>query len=180
VSLHADAMTVLTAWSAPDAAQERLRSAYLGHLDAHPDAMTRGCVPDHLTGSALIMSADSISVLLTLHARLGRWLQTGGHCEDDATLAGAALREATEESGVRGLVVDPVPVLLSRHEVPCGPVRPARHLDVQFLCVAPPDALPAISEESRDLAWFPVDGLPVDADDSVRALVRACRDRLGR
>jgi 8-oxo-dGTP pyrophosphatase MutT (NUDIX family) len=129
--------------------------------------MTRGCVPDHLTGSALIMSADSISVLLTLHARLGRWLQTGGHCEDDATLAGAALREATEESGVRGLVVDPVPVLLSRHEV-------------QFLCVAPPDALPAISEESRDLAWFPVDGLPVDADDSVRALVRACRDRLGR
>jgi len=180
VSLHADAVALLASWRAPDAAQERLRSAYLRHLDTHPDAMTRGCVPDHLTGSALIFSADSTRVLLTLHARFRRWLQTGGHCEDDATLAGAALREATEESGVAGLVVDPVPVLLSRHEVPCGPVRPARHLDVQFLCVAPADAVPVISPESLDLAWFPMDGLPPDADDSVRALVRACRDRLVR
>jgi 8-oxo-dGTP pyrophosphatase MutT (NUDIX family) len=180
VSLHADAVAVLSAWSAPDPAQDRLRRAYLRHLDTHPDAMTRGCVPDHLTGSALIVSADSTMVLLTLHARFRRWLQTGGHCEDDATLAGAALREATEESGVPRLVIDPVPVLLSRHEVPCGPVRPARHLDVQFLCVAPADAVPAISAESLDLAWFPVDELPADADDSVSALVSACRNRLGR
>jgi hypothetical protein len=51
---------------------------------------------------------------------------------------------------------------------------------VQFLCVAPADAVPAISAESLDLAWFPVDELPADADDSVSALVSACRNRLGR
>jgi 8-oxo-dGTP pyrophosphatase MutT (NUDIX family) len=179
VSLHADAVAVLSAWTAPDPAQERLRGEYLRHLDAHPDAMSRGCVPDHLTASALIVSADSTRVLLTLHARLGRWLQTGGHCEDDATTAAAAHREATEESGIVGLVVDTVPVLLSRHEVPCGPVRPASHLDVQFLCVAPSGAVPALSAESLDLAWFPVDGLPADVDGSLRALVGACRHRLG-
>ena len=42
-------------------------------------------------------------MLLTLHRKVGRWLQLGGHCEPaDTTLAGAALREATEESGLPG------------------------------------------------------------------------------
>ena len=40
-------------------------------------------------------------VLLTLHPRVGQWLQLGGHCEpDDATIADAAAREGREESGI--------------------------------------------------------------------------------
>lgn len=176
--LHGDAVRVLDAWSAPDPAQEQLRSVYLQHLLRHPDAVSRSCVPDHLTASALVVSHDHRRVLLTLHARLGRWLQTGGHCEDDLHLHHAALREAHEESGIAGLVIDPVPVLLSRHRVPCGPRRPAHHLDVQHVCVAPAAAVVARSEESLDLAWFGVDELPETADDSVRALVSACLMRL--
>ena len=42
-------------------------------------------------------------MLLTLHAKAGQWFQLGGHCEPgDATLAGAATREAAEESGSPG------------------------------------------------------------------------------
>jgi hypothetical protein len=40
--------------------------------------MLRDGVPEHVTASALIVSADHTRVLLTLHARLGRWLQTEG------------------------------------------------------------------------------------------------------
>ncbi|MBW8810801.1 MAG: NUDIX domain-containing protein, partial [Lysobacter sp.] len=37
----------------------------------------------------------------TLHRKGGFWVQCGGHLEpDDATLSAAALREATEESGI--------------------------------------------------------------------------------
>ncbi|AXT84206.1 NUDIX hydrolase [Aeromicrobium sp. A1-2] len=175
-----DARGVLDRWAPPDDEQAGLRRLYLEHTDAHPGAMSRECHPDHLTASAIIFSADHEQVLLTLHRIIKRWLQTGGHCEpDDATLAGAALREAREEGGISDLVIDPVPVLLSRHEVPsCGPVRPSHHLDVQFVAVAPPDAQHVISDESDDLAWFGVDELPEGTDHSVRALIAAARTRL--
>ena len=179
MSLHADARAVLGGWDAHDARQQSLRTTYLEHLDGHPDAMLRDCHPDHLTASALVVSHDHRSAVLTLHAILGRWLQTGGHCEpSDATLAGAALREAREETGIVDLVIDPVPVLLSRHEVPCGPLRPSHHLDVQFVAVAAAGAQPVMSVESLDLGWFALDDPPEPTDQSVRDLMTAASSRL--
>jgi 8-oxo-dGTP pyrophosphatase MutT (NUDIX family) len=173
MTLHGDAVQTLQAWEPPDAGQERLRVHFLEHLRAHGDAMWRECRPDHLTASALVVSPDRRKVLLTLHARIGRWLQMGGHCEPgDRDLAAAALREAREESGLDRLTLSVAPALLSRHEVPCGPVRPAHHLDVQYVATAPDNAVPVISAESEDLCWFDVDDLPGVVDDSVRALVR--------
>lgn len=179
MTLRGDAQDVLAGWSAPDAEQQRLRTIYLAHLAAHPDAMSRHSHPDHLTASVLIVSADHSQVLLTLHHRLKRWLQTGGHCEDgDASLVEAALREGREESGIHDLAVDPTPVALSLHEVPCGPVRPSHHLDVQYVGVAAEGARAVISAESDDLAWFAVDALPAQTDQSVRDLVAAATTRL--
>ena len=178
--LHADAVDVLRRWRPPDSEQSRLRRLYLDHLRANADGVWRECCPDHVTASALVVSADGSRVLLTLHRRLRRWLQTGGHCEQaDTTLASAARREAVEESGITDLVVDEAPVLLSRHPVPCGPLRPAHHLDVQYVAVAPHGAEPVVSEESDDVRWFLAGSLPAGTDDSVRALVAHALRRLG-
>jgi len=178
-SLHDDALAVLRSWAAPDAGQERLRRSYVDHLDAHPDGLTRDCHPDHLTAGALVVSADRTHVLLTLHAKARRWFHLGGHCEPrDGTLAGAALREGTEESGIDGLVLDPVPVHLDTHVVGfCGTHARVRHLDVRFLAVAPDGAEPVVSDESLDVRWWPVDALPTD-DADLRGLVDLSLDRL--
>jgi len=118
-------------------------------------------------------------VLLTLHSRIGRWLQTGGHIEAiDSTLEAAAVREAREESGLFDLELEPNPLLLSKHEVPCGTVRPTYHLDVQYLVIANQMASPQVGDESLDVRWFAHDQLP-EVDDSVVALVRAAGVRLG-
>ena len=101
MTLHADALAVLRAWAPPTPAQRALRDRYVAHLEQHPDGMARTCLPDHLTASTLVFSADGTRVLLTLHAKSGRWFQFGGHPEaQDQTLADAALREAVEESGL--------------------------------------------------------------------------------
>ena len=143
----------------------------------HPDALRRGHGPAHVTASGIVLDPAGAATLLVLHRKVGLWLQPGGHVDDeDASLAAAAAREATEETGVPGLVVDPVPVALDRHPAPCGVEE---HLDVQFLLVAPAGALPVVSAESLDVRWWPVDALPEQRVDLGR-LVAAGRARLAR
>lgn len=198
--LWVDALRVLGGWTAPAAGQERLRARYVRHLEAHgpggapgagdepgaPGVPGRGVlresVPDHLTASAVVLSHDGAHVLLTLHAKAQRWFQLGGHLEPgDRTLAGAAEREAREESGLP-LTVDPVPVHLDEHVVPfCrpgtgDPDRPVHHLDVRFVAVAAPGAEAVVSDESLDVRWWPADALP---DTELTELVALARSRTG-
>ena len=177
--LHDDAVMTLDGWSAPDGMQAELREHYLRWLAEHPDAMWRSCRPEHLTASALVVDATGSRALLTLHKTVGRWLQLGGHCENgDITLAGAALREATEESGLTDLSIDPSPLQLSRHEILAGGCAGTFHLDVQFLVTATASTDYVVSEESHDLAWFPMNALPESADHVVEELAARATQRL--
>ena len=177
--LHADASKVVASLPSRGVVQDGLREAFLGYLIARPDAMWRSCVSGHLTASTVIVDPARQAVLLTLHPRLGRWLQVGGHCEPhDATVLAAARREADEESGIAGLVFDPVPIDLDVHALTCSLGVPTRHFDVRFLAVAPAGAVPVISDESLDLRWFDWAALPAGTDD-LQPLLAAARARLG-
>ncbi|KJY46528.1 MULTISPECIES: NUDIX hydrolase [unclassified Streptomyces] len=174
MSLYDDAVLVLKDYER----QPELRDLYLEHLAAHPDGVYKPCQAGHITGSALVIDPAGGRVLLTLHKKLGIWLQMGGHCEPgDTTLAGAALREAVEESGIAsGLTLLPGgPVRLDRHPIPA----PCNwHLDVQYAALAPAGAVAEISEESLDVRWFPYEEVAAVADTSVVRLVEATRARL--
>ncbi|NXY93967.1 NUDIX hydrolase [Streptomyces sp. BR123] len=178
MSLHEDAVLVLKGYEGRDEEQRALRDVYLEHLAAHPEGVYKPCQAGHVTGSALVVDPERGRVLLTLHKKLGMWLQMGGHCEPgDATLEDAALREAVEESGIgSGLALLPGgPLRLDRHPIPA----PCNwHLDVQYAALAPAGAVAEISEESVDLRWFPYEEVPAVADTSVVRLVEAARARL--
>jgi 8-oxo-dGTP pyrophosphatase MutT (NUDIX family) len=170
-------ISILTDWQAPDPAQDSLRHAVLAFVYGRADACRRECVAGHVTASALVLDDSGTRVLLTLHPRLGRWVQLGGHCdEDDSDVVAAALREATEESGVAGLRIVPELAAVHVHPVVCSLGVPTRHLDLQFVAHAPADAQIAISDESEDLRWWPADALPDGTDHALAYLVaRATR-----
>ncbi|MGW3104098.1 NUDIX hydrolase [Streptomyces sp. NPDC001100] len=173
MTLHDDAVLVLKSYED----QTELRQAYLDHLAAHPDGMWKSCHAGHVTASALVVDPEQGRVLLTLHKKLRMWLQMGGHCEpEDTSLEEAALREATEESGITGLTLLPGgPARLDLHPIPA----PCHfHYDVQYAVVAPPGAVQEISDESLDLRWFAYDEVAAVADESVVRLLEASRARL--
>jgi 8-oxo-dGTP pyrophosphatase MutT (NUDIX family) len=173
VSVRSSAITLLTDWQPPDRSQDSLRNAVLAFLDAREDACRRDCVPGHLTASALVLDGTGSRVLLTLHPRLGRWVQLGGHCEDcDVDIIEAARREATEESGVDGLRFSRDLAAINVHALTCSLGVPTRHLDLQFVAHAPADAQIVVSKESVDLRWWPIDGLPDGTDDALAYLVQ--------
>lgn len=135
--------------------QDPVRRQVLDLLDAHEAALAdRTTAPGHLTGSALVVDAAGERVMVMLHRKLRRWLQPGGHADGDHELAGVALREATEETGIEGLRVLVPAVDLDVHEVDHGDALGAHlHLDLRFVVVAPPGAEPEGNHESLDLRW---------------------------
>ena len=177
MSIRQSAIALLREWEAPNRGQDSLRHAVLAFMDARDDACLRECVPGHITASALVLDDSGGQVLLTLHPRLGRWVQLGGHCEDDdGDIVAAALREATEESGVDGLRIEPDLAAIHVHALTCSLGVPTRHLDLQFVAHAPAGAQIVVSDESMDLRWWPADGLPAGSDEALAYLVaRAAR-----
>ena len=170
----------------------RLANALDDYLARHPDegdvvadfeqflasnasVFERHHAAGHFTGSAWLVSADGERVLLTHHRKLRRWLQLGGHADGDANLARVALREAGEESGLDGLVVESAIFDLDAHRIPArGEEAEHWHYDVRHVVRATGDEDFAISAESLALAWMPVREIAIDpqADASLRRMAR--------
>lgn len=140
-------------------------------MDAHPDALLRSCAQGHLTGAVALVDPSGARVLLLHHPRMRRWLQPGGHADGEADLVAVARREAVEETGIDGLVIDPVPIDVDVHETGEGHL----HLDVRFRAVAPAGAEHPVSPEGHPLRWFSAEELrPPDVDpDTARFLLAA-------
>jgi 8-oxo-dGTP pyrophosphatase MutT (NUDIX family) len=155
-------------------AADRHRHEVLAFARDHPDASLRTNPVGHLTGSALVVDATGTRTLLLLHRKLGRWFQPGGHADGDTNLAGVALREACEETGLAGLrvVVPAIDVDVHRVEPPAE--APHLHLDTRFLVVAAPGAVEHGNDESLALRWVvpgELDDLDPPIDASTRRLV---------
>ncbi len=161
-----------------DPNESAMASDAIAFIGLHPDCLVRTCIPGHLTGSAFVVNAARTRTLLTLHRKLGRWLNPGGHADGDPDLPAVGLREAREESGlssvrlVSGKLLD-----FDRHWIPERKAEPGHfHYDFRFLCEADDGEALGISEESVDLAWFELGEVAaLNPSESMRRLVEKCR-----
>lgn len=124
-----------------------------------PLAFTRERKAGHFTASAWIVNKTRTHTLLTLHRKLNKWLQLGGHADGNENLVEVSMTEAIEESGLTSLrLVDRSIFDIDCHAIPARGDEPHHfHYDVRFLVEAEMDEPLILSEESKDLAWVSFD-----------------------
>ena len=149
------------------------------------DPFARENPEGHVTGSAVVARPDGSAFLLVLHRKLSRWLQPGGHTEEeDATVFDAALREAREETGIDafdaplGRTIFDVDV----HPIPSRGKDPAHlHFDVRYLFTSGSDADPAASDDpARPMRWSSFEeAVSLGIDASLERALRKAKKALG-
>ena len=151
----------LAGYEAFDDAEERMRMRMHSFVAEHANCFSRGLETGHITASCWVVNPDRTHSLLAFHKKLDRWLQMGGHVEDDPTLLESAMRELEEESGLpefqplRETIFDvDIHAIPERPSKGGRPAEPAHfHYDVRFLVEADPKHPLTLSPESRELAW---------------------------
>jgi len=159
------------------------RHALLRQQIARGDSIhSRRTFPGHVTTSVFILDAEGRRTLLIHHRSLGRWLQPGGHYEPPDDLAGSALREAAEETGMDSLVLDPwhrlsgIPIDVDTHRIPARPDRnePEHwHHDIRYVVRAgTADSLRPDLREVHGAAWRELHELEALAPQALRNMRR--------
>ncbi len=165
----------LDRYTASDARERAMADRLRAFVATHEACFERTSLTGHVTGSAWVVAPSRDAAVLVHHRKLKKWLQPGGHADGDPDVRAVAMREATEETGLSGLVLASPGIFdIDVHAIPARPGEPAHeHFDVRFAFYADRLAAPVVSAESHDVAWIAFAEIERYAiDDSVRRLVR--------
>lgn len=141
--------------------------------------------PGHITGSALLISADDGRVLMNHHKFLNIWICFGGHADGEQDILAVARREVIEESGIDHIeAVQSAIFDVDVHDIPANAKKgepPHKHFDIRYLFRVRDAASEvfAHSEESNSLRWCSYDearALSSPQDASMHRLLDKWRD----
>ena len=141
--------------------EEAYKLRFLDLLN-HQDCFHRSLLTRHITASAWIINQESNAVILLHHAKLNKWLQPGGHADGDEDVRNVALKEAEEETGIKGFEFIQSKIFdLDIHTIPKrNEIAEHEHFDIRFLFKAPANAKPISNHESNQIDWISFVKLP--------------------
>jgi 8-oxo-dGTP pyrophosphatase MutT (NUDIX family) len=121
--------------------------------------------PRHLVAYFVLFDPAMQHLLLVDHTQAGLWLPSGGHVEPDEHPQATVVREAQEELQIKAVFVFTKPIFLTVTQT-VG--RSAGHTDVSLWYVLRGDSRQTFQydrEEFEQIAWFPLDRLPLTRSD---------------
>lgn len=117
----------------------------------------------HLTASALLLDGDKKRVLLIRHKFLERWLQPGGHLDPEELPLDGALRELTEETGIKDVslwswhITSGLPIDIDSHQIPINEQKAEGehlHHDFQYVFTLDEGHREAVELQSDEVSGF--------------------------
>lgn len=131
------------------------------------------CMDRHFCASAFVINPESKKILLVKHKKFGKWVQPGGHIEDNETPEEAAVRETYEETGIKiKLLGTPFPreddfirpLGIQKNRNKKGDL----HIDIIYAAIPYNDTNMVYDvNESEDIGWFSrgeLENIPVFQD----------------
>lgn len=142
--------------------EERDKAAMLQFLARNPeDALLRDNLTAHFSASVWVVNPQRTKTLMVYHKLYDSWSWIGGHADGEADLRAVALRELTEETGVKNAhLVSPQPCSLEQLNVEGhikrGVYVPSHlHLNLTWLAEAGEgETLTVCPEENTGVRWF--------------------------
>ena len=159
-----DLMTQIERYLPFNEQEERDRNLILRCRREEKNIFSRENDLAHMTASAWVVNPDRSRVLMAYHNIYDSWSWLGGHADGSQNLLEVALREVTEESGVRH--VRPVTedifslesLTVDGHIKRGAYVSSHIHLNVTYLLEArEEDTLTVKDDENSGVAWFGLD-----------------------
>tara|TARA_B110000003_G_scaffold272423_1_gene308272 strand:+ start:442 stop:987 length:546 start_codon:yes stop_codon:yes gene_type:complete len=150
----------------------------LKFLAEEKNCFSRTNLKGHFTGSAWIVDNTYKWVLMTHHKKLDKWLQLGGHADENENLLEVAYNEAVEESGLSDFTIISDKIFdLDVHEIPQhGDVPTHYHYDIRYIFKTKMDPkIVVVSEESKDVAWVLKDDVfKKNDEESIKRMLVKC------
>ena len=165
------------------------RDILLRYITADPGhILTRENCDAHVTASAWVVDRRREKVLMVFHNIYQSWSWTGGHADGESDLLSVALREVSEESGLKKLkAVHPdifsLEVLPVAAHVKRGKsVKEHLHLNCTYLIEADEnEPLTVKADENSAVAWFPVEeAIARCTEPEMRPIYRKLADKVNR
>ncbi|MFW6310720.1 MAG: NUDIX hydrolase [Nanoarchaeota archaeon] len=136
--------------------EEKYKKQIISFINKHNNILGDKNTDGHITGSAWIVNQKRNKVLLHHHVVFDKWLQLGGHTEENEDVKLAALREAKEESGLTSLKFLKDKIFdIDIHKIPAGEKKQEHyHYDIRFILEGDESEKLKMTHESRDLKWI--------------------------
>lgn len=141
--------------------ESRDKEVILAFLASAPDAFERENSLAHMTASAWVVNRERTKVLMVYHNIYNSWSWTGGHADGETDLLAVAMREVTEETGVKNVcpVTEEIYSLealtVDGHEKRGRYVSSHLHYNLTYLLEADESETPtACEDENKGAAWF--------------------------
>ncbi len=104
-NISADWTKTISDYEPRDEREAAEKKEILALIEREGDSiLERNCAYAHMTASSMIVNQDRTKVLMAYHKIYKSWAWTGGHADGDMDFEAVARREASEETGICGLV----------------------------------------------------------------------------
>jgi 8-oxo-dGTP pyrophosphatase MutT (NUDIX family) len=135
------------------------KAEMLKFIRANENCFDREFKIGHITGSSWLINKQGDKALLMHHAKLDKWLQLGGHADGESDILAVAIKEASEESGIKAIEPKSSDIFdIDIHKIPANKKDKEHfHYDVRFLLQVTSEENIEVNEESKELRWISKD-----------------------